>query len=1657
MNAEDLTDVVQQLQQQMVRLTQENVGLQQRLAAAEQQAAQAPAMASVLQALQGLPDAIDKLSKPKAVSLVDPKGLGKPQTLGEQAEDRFRLWAVKLEDYVTGVFGGKSREVLEWAASNDSEITLTEIGGAYGSQADLIDQWDEVYTFDEQLYTVLRATTESTPFDLVENTEKGRGLEAWRSLHRKYDPSTGGRKRAMLNALTSPERATYDTLAGALERWKALRSRYDRKRDQLGNREVLPDSLAMNALERLVPKDLEQHLMLNYSRFKTFEEMEKEVATYMEARTGSKLLLSNNFSKASGSEVIPMDVDSLVKAVSGTLSSLVGKGGKGKGSTKTMPKFEGKCDNCGKMGHKKKDCWAKGGGASGKGKGGGGSSSRGASSSPKKFEGKCDNCGKVGHKKRDCWSKPGGSHKGKGRGRDANSLDQPEQEPNKEASGIELCALEGVHQPQGSASRAALLAEGVHQPQGPAANAALLAEKEEEVEVEVGSPAPNSEDWSTVTRVRPKSESPSGEPGRIYSFSEEHPGWIKCNLDTGASVTAIPVEYKPHAELTSDSFKTASGELIMDYGKVKLEGRDERGVKRVLNGNATEVHKILVSAAKLHAKGYNSWIGPGGGEILPLDHPVTKALGVAYDKAVEEFGKEGIIPLREERGVYNFYLKMGDDDESASAVEHSASVSPTSVASSPKSSKKKVSFKPPEPAGPPPWKRPKEPAGPPPKKRGRVSYEVRSVPKRGQINAFEDEAIEVEESARGEEPPEESAEVESRRANPGWTPPDPTPQEQQEHEASGHAVYRSWCPECVRARGVSQQHRRVPHGKDLLPTISLDYYYMNDDRAGDDSKPGLVAVDRDTGMMMATAIARKGVVDNTAQKLLARFMELLGYKELVLKSDGERPLVKMKVEAAKIARGVRKAISEESPQGDSKANGHAEAAVRELKWRVRAIHLMINKKFGEEVNEDHPLVTWMPRYAAEQCNRFKVGEDGRTPEERRTGKRWIKPMPLFGEKILVKPAGKGKRGDPAKMVEGRYVGTHNRFGSILAMTQRGVVVGTGYHSVPESEKWGKLEDDLKGSPWNVESFALKKPEAEEERVVVVPMALPGPGGAEGERAAEPAQPPPEAEEDPGVGMPSGGPPRPAEKRQRAWPVRRELLAKYGKTPGCDGCISVGRGAGYQQIQHSEDCRNRIRQRVADEVEAEKEKRRKQEAEDEAEQRVRAEKRERAEEEVPVPMADTAGEPSSSSGGSKRKGGEGGAQDIDDLVREAEDPMEEKAERIQALVTTVGSSEVVKTLMEIGAIDVLELFSPQRVTKELKRFGLRKGVAVDLEEMKPDGSEAWDLDREDDYQMVLEMISKEEPLLVTSSPPCEVFSPLRGLSNFKRDPETVREEEELGRERLRKSMSCCKEQADQGRFYLHEHPKNAKSWEEEEVKEMRNREDTHVVQSPMCRFGMTSVGPDGKEGYVRKETLFMTNSKAIAEELEGVCSNQLKGKLIHRHVHLIGGGRAKAAQVYPVALVESVLRGLKKEMEERKWINSFEEEFTGPSPDDYVAWEEQVAENQEIFLDDVSGAVLRRRGWRSWIGSGKPECTPEFQGGFVKRRAWSPWLLNGWMSTRETRQSRSWGRGLWPRKFERLRSQGSNWPMMRSLLQHRQQKLWPPCFLSSWAVRRREER
>ena len=112
-------------------------------------------------------------------------------------------------------------------------------------------------------------------------------------------------------------------------------------------------------------------------------------------------------------------------------------------------------------------------------------------------------------------------------------------------------------------------------------------------------------------------------------------------------------------------------------------------------------------------------------------------------------------------------------------------------------------------------------------------------------------------------------------------------------------------------------------------------------------------------------------------------------------------------------------------------------------------------------------------------------------------------------------------------------------------------------------------------------------------------------------------------------------------------------------------------------------------------------------------------------------------------------------------------------------------------------------------------------------------------------LALDLIANAQPYLVTSSPPCTTLSPLRRLSDYKTSMRKVELEKKVGLERLRKAMACCKLQLEQGGFFLHERPKGSSSWSEPEVRELVEREDTYVVQSPMCKFGMKMENDEAK--------------------------------------------------------------------------------------------------------------------------------------------------------------------------------------------------------------------
>ena len=63
------------------------------------------------------------------------------------------------------------------------------------------------------------------------------------------------------------------------------------------------------------------------------------------------------------------------------------------------------------------------------------------------------------------------------------------------------------------------------------------------------------------------------------------------------------------------------------------------------------------------------------------------------------------------------------------------------------------------------------------------------------------------------------------------TPAAPTAEDREEHTASGHVVFRTWCRECCIGRGRMHQHRAGGR-ETAIPAIAIDYGYLNnrDDR-----------------------------------------------------------------------------------------------------------------------------------------------------------------------------------------------------------------------------------------------------------------------------------------------------------------------------------------------------------------------------------------------------------------------------------------------------------------------------------------------------------------------------------------------------------------------------------------------------------------------------------------------------------------------------------------------------------------------------------------------------------------------------------------------------------------------------------------------------------
>ena len=157
--------------------------------------------------------------------------------------------------------------MLEWAADQPTEITTTAIHLEFLPTDTNEDRGVHNLEFVlQQMHTALMALTSYEANDIVANSRKN-PLEAWRRLQKRYDPTTGGKKRNLLRTIISPGRCSLLELQAGIERWESHVSRYKKKmKDKLG------DEIKLAGLESLVPEELEKHQILNSNRVRTFED-----------------------------------------------------------------------------------------------------------------------------------------------------------------------------------------------------------------------------------------------------------------------------------------------------------------------------------------------------------------------------------------------------------------------------------------------------------------------------------------------------------------------------------------------------------------------------------------------------------------------------------------------------------------------------------------------------------------------------------------------------------------------------------------------------------------------------------------------------------------------------------------------------------------------------------------------------------------------------------------------------------------------------------------------------------------------------------------------------------------------------------------------------------------------------------------------------------------------------------------------------------------------------------------------------------------------------------------------------------------------------------------------------------------------------------------
>ena len=323
----------------------------------------------------------------------------------------------------------------------------------------------------------------------------------------------------------------------------------------------------------------------------------------------------------------------------------------------------------------------------------------------------------------------------------------------------------------------------------------------------------------------------------------------------------------------------------------------------------------------------------------------------------------------------------------------------------------------------------------------------------------------------------------------------------------------------------------------------------------------LVVRDRFTKAIFSHLVPAKGTEHYYPEIALLRDIKFLGYTSLTLKSDQEPSIIALAtaVKNTLSSQGISVQL-ENSPKGDSHgmSNGEAESSVGITQGLARTLKDHVEHKVGQQLDPRSPILGWLIEYVGTLYTLFSFDEkarDGLTAFRRIKGRDWTVALPAFGERVGYRVKTNHKL-EP-RWESGIFLGVRLHTTEEIIGTPKEVVVVQSVRRKPDDQQWNlQLLQSITGTPWAPNPAKQKEPREA--------LELPEPVSIEPEQPEEEVRQVETSELKPHF--------------RRVY-LRQDDFDKFGYSAGCKACALIRSGLDRQGVNHAEDCRLRIVQRL----------------------------------------------------------------------------------------------------------------------------------------------------------------------------------------------------------------------------------------------------------------------------------------------------------------------------------------------------------------------------------------------------------------------------------------------------------------------------------------------